>query len=682
MGAMTGAQRGEPYIGLRPYDSDDRFRFFGRDQESHEVASLWLGNRLLVLHGPSGVGKTSLICAGVTPVVSAEAEVLPVGRLSRGSAFPMAALREHNPYTFAVLSSWSPGDALTRLSGLSIVDFLSTRRTRTDRYGDPMPTLVAIDRFEEFFHDSPDRWRYRDEFIRELALAVERLPHLRLLIAIRDDSLADFLPYETQIAGHSRARFRLRPLSRESALAAVKRPMEATDRSFAPGVAEELVDSLRTVTLPNSIGETSQIVTEALEPVQLQVVCSELWRDLPDEAREVTAEHLHDHGDSDRTLARFCADAIARVANDHGEPVAELRGWLERTFITELGTRGTVYEGLSTTGGKRNTVVRALEDHHILKCERRSGSRWYELAHDRLIGPIRRLNQPEPVAEQELSDASASDYLRAAEAALADGELTLSEKHAEEALRLCVGVDARLEAEAESFLANVAMQRGQHQVAERRYRRAAELFELLQDQNAVGWLLAAVGALRLKQGQYAAAVKEWQGAMARLPGDLDVQVDLARAFSCSGQLQAAVAVYSGVLTVAPESADALSGRGQIRADLGDAATALEDLNRLTALHPRYEQHPDVRSARGLALITMGRAEQGSGDLSVARRDAPDDGIVLLRAAKAARVAGDHEAARQLARRALSTQGQPLLPHQAAEADMIVGTSQGGGESRP
>jgi hypothetical protein len=157
---MTGAQRGEPYIGLRPYASDDRFRFFGRDQESHEVASLWLGNRLLVLHGPSGVGKTSLICAGVTPVVSAEAEVLPVGRLSRGSAFPMAALREHNPYTFAVLSSWSPGDVLTRLSGLSIMDFLSARRARTDRYGDPMPTLAAIDRFEEFFHDSPDRWRW------------------------------------------------------------------------------------------------------------------------------------------------------------------------------------------------------------------------------------------------------------------------------------------------------------------------------------------------------------------------------------------------------------------------------------------------------------------------------------------------------------------------------------------
>ncbi|HEX2418261.1 MAG TPA: hypothetical protein VHJ83_09100, partial [Micromonosporaceae bacterium] len=212
--------------------------------------------------------------------------------------------------------------------------------------------------------------------------------------------------------------------------------------------------------------------------------------------------------------------------------------------------------------------------------------------------------------------------------------------------------------------------------------RAAELFEALQDQTAVGRLLAAVGALQLERGEYVAAVKEWQGAVARLPGDPGVQVELARAFSCSGQLQAAVAVYSGVLTVAPEYAEALSGRAQIRADLGDAYTSLEDLHRLTALHPQYEQRPDVLSARGLALAIVGRVDQAASDISTARRDAPDDGAVLLRAAKIARIRGDEEAASRLARRALSARRDPLLPHQTAEADMILGTPRGGGELRP
>ncbi len=674
---MTGAQRGEPYIGLRPYDVDDRGRFFGRHRESHEVASLWLGSRLLVLHGPSGVGKTSLVCAGVIPIVSAGADVLPVGRVSRGSAFPTAAVREHNPYTFALLSSWAPGDVYTRLSGLSILDFLTARRTRTDRYGDPLPILAAIDRFEEFFHDFPDRWAYRRDFLRELAEAAEAFPQLRLLIAIRHDSLADLLEYEKTIAGRDTAkvaRFALRSLSREAALEAVGRPLEGTERSFAPGVAAELVDGLRTIRLTTSIGETTQVVTETLEPAQLQVVCSELWRRLPDDVRLVTTEHLRDYADADKTLARFCGDAIARVSSDHGVPESELREWLEATFVTALGTRGSVYAGPSTTGGMANAVVRALEDHHILKSEWRNRSRWYELAHDRLIKPIRQMNKPVTESDDASLDARATSYLRAAEMALADGELTLAEKHAEEALRLCDGVDARMEAEAESFLGGIALQRGRHESAERRYRRAAELFEALQDQTAVGRLLASLGELRFARGEYVAAVEELQGALLRLPGDPLIQIELARALSCSGQAQAAVAIYGSILTIAPEFAEALSGRGQIRADLGDAVSALDDLDRLSALHPEYKEHPDIRSARGLALATLGRYDEAAAEISAARRDAPGDGTVLLRAARVSRAMGDNESARRFAGRALSSNVGALLPHQASEARAIVGES--------
>jgi tetratricopeptide (TPR) repeat protein len=438
-------------------------------------------------------------------------------------------------------------------------------------------------------------------------------------------------------------------------------------------VAEELVDGLRTIRLTNSIGETTQVVTETLEPAQLQVVCSELWRRLPDDVRLVTTEHLHDYGDADKTLARFCGDAIARVSSDHGVPEPELGGWLESTFVTELGTRGSVYGGPSTTGGMANAVVRALEDHHILKSEWRNRSRWYELAHDRLIKPIRRMNKPVTGNDGSL-DARAASYLRAAETALADGELTLAEKHADEALRLCDGVDARMEAEAESFLAGIALQRGRHEGAERRYRRAAELFEALQDQTAVGRLLASLGELRFARGEYVAAVEELQGALLRLPGDPTVQIELARALSCSGQARAAVAVYGGVLTVAPESAAGLSGRGQILADLGDAAIALDDLDRLATLHPEYREHPDLRSARGLALAKLGRYDDAVAEISAARRDAPGDGAVLLRAARVARAVDDNDSARELARRALSANVGVLLPHQASEARTIVGGS--------
>src|SRR5688500_12943745 len=98
MAAMTFGDGPEPYVGLRPYDTADRARFFGRDGESYEVRSLWSGNKLLVLHGAAGVGKTSLLRAGVLPLMASTADVLPVSRLPQRTTTDQL---EHNPYEFA-----------------------------------------------------------------------------------------------------------------------------------------------------------------------------------------------------------------------------------------------------------------------------------------------------------------------------------------------------------------------------------------------------------------------------------------------------------------------------------------------------------------------------------------------------------------------------------------------------
>ncbi len=663
---------GEPYIGLRSYNIGDQDRFHGRGRESRDVSALWQGNRLLVLYGSSGVGKTSLVQAGVISQFDKETvDVLPTGRVSHNSAFPMAALPDHNPYTFALLSSWSPGDSPTRLAGLSLTNFLRRRTELTDPYGDPLPVLVAIDQFEELFSDFPHRQRYLDHFIDQLADAVEALPSLRLLISIREDALANLLSYETRLGGYSRTRFRVLPLTRDAALEAVKRPVDAIGRSFDLGVAEKLVDNLCTTEITNHIGETIKVITESVEPVQLQVVCSALWRALPEQVTTITDEHLHHHGDVDRMLAEFCARMVAEIAGMYQIPEQELHEWLERTFITELGTRGTAYEGSSMTGGMPNLIARALEDRHILKSEWRSLSRWYELQHDRLIEPIRQAHRPQLVATERASETSPEDYLRTAESALADGELELAQKHAEEALRMCSDNDLRTRAETESFLGNIAFQRGQLEVAESRYRRAAQHFETLQDAAAVGRLLAAIGQLLLVRGRYPDAVDALQAAVTRLPGDLTVQVALARALWSSGQPQAAAAVLGTVLTIAPDEADALSVRGQIHVELNETVSAFQDLENLLRLRPDIGRRAEVRAARALALARRGRLEEAVAEADAAVEDAPDSGPVLLHASEVARAVGEPAQADDRLRRAGEARDPALLPHQRAGVHRLL-----------
>src|SRR3954467_2138361 len=69
-----------PYKGLAPFDDTelDAQLFFGRERERDLVVANVLANRLTVLYGPSGVGKSSLLRAGVAQRLRAEGPGLVV----------------------------------------------------------------------------------------------------------------------------------------------------------------------------------------------------------------------------------------------------------------------------------------------------------------------------------------------------------------------------------------------------------------------------------------------------------------------------------------------------------------------------------------------------------------------------------------------------------------------------
>ena len=54
-----------PYVGLQPYGEADQDYFFGRERDSRIISSNLYAAPLTVLYGPSGVGKSSVLRAGV-----------------------------------------------------------------------------------------------------------------------------------------------------------------------------------------------------------------------------------------------------------------------------------------------------------------------------------------------------------------------------------------------------------------------------------------------------------------------------------------------------------------------------------------------------------------------------------------------------------------------------------------
>ncbi|HZE33092.1 MAG TPA: AAA family ATPase [Actinoallomurus sp.] len=618
-----------PYVGVRPFRSEENAHFYGRDREGSAVAGLWRGNPLTLLTGAAGTGKTSLISADLLARIESAGEVLPVGRLVRPASGPIAALPAHNPYSLALLSSWFPAEYVSTLAGRTLADLLRRRYPQTARSGG-RPAFAVIDQGEQLF-DAVAREAERSAFLAELAEALDQLPGLRLLVAVRDEHADGY-------RGADAAVFTLRPFDREAATEAVRRPALAAGRPFEEDAADVVVSGV------------SGAAATVIEPVLLQVGCSRLWSSLPRATPFIGRDDVTRHADFDRWLTDFCGEAVARTAMDHGVEPGLLLSWLRRA--SGLTLRSAIEAGIPAR------ALRALEDRHVLK----AGDDGYRLQHERLAGPLRGLRAsdlgPPPAT-------TGPEQLMLATQALADDDFAQARRHAEGALRLS-GDDLRARAEAESALGDIAFLRGDHQAAEAHYETAAEFSETFADPQVVSRLLAAIGRTMLAQEREAEAVNRLRAAVRRQPGDLTFQIELGRALSRSGQRQTAVAVLSDVLATNGDTPDALQARGELFADLGQATEALRDLDRV-----RSSGRPIARAARALALATLRDHSAAHAEIDAALADAPGNGPVLLYVARALELEGDRAAATELAHRAGEATDPPLSRPQRAEVQRLL-----------
>ncbi|WP_423222504.1 hypothetical protein [Candidatus Amarolinea aalborgensis] len=430
-----------PYVGPRTFTEQEERFFFGREREARDLTARIVSERLLLFYAQSGAGKSSLLHARIIPKLRDEErfQVLPVGRVS--GELPAGVATVDNVYAFNLMTSVDQSDTQPeRLAGVRLSDFLARLARETVVAADGQrswrwvykPEIVVerpaadaagfgelsraaprgprfvllIDQFEEIITSHPGRWQEREAFFRQLNQALLDDPNLWVALTLREDYVAALDPYAELTFNRLRARFYMERMGVAAALDAVRQPAELGGRPFAPDVAERLVDDLRQVRVP---GQQNTIAGQYVEPVQLQVVCYQLWERLqqarnPESASRIisadaiTFDDLAAAGDVNQALAQFYEETLA-VALADGEVqragVTErgLRTWFDKELITEAGTRGLVHQGENETGGLPNSVVRALQRRFLVRAEARSGDAWIELVHDRFVEPIRAANR-------------------------------------------------------------------------------------------------------------------------------------------------------------------------------------------------------------------------------------------------------------------------------------------------
>ena len=399
-----------PYVGPRTFTYAERERFFGREREARDLLSLVIAERLVLFYAQSGAGKSSLLNTRLIPQLKeAGYAVLPMVRV--GGELPEGVSDVDNIFVFNCLLHLDQrsGSDPRRFAHMTLKEFLSRLTSPdgetyyyddnaepaedVDAYEEPLHVLI-IDQFEEIVTAHLERWQEREAFFRQLEEAMAADPLLWVVLTLREDYVAALDPYAGLLSNRLRARFYMQRMGYEAALEAVRRPAQQYGRPFAPGVAETLVDNLRQIRVQDTPATGPG---QFVEPVQLQVVCYQLWENLQHrEAGAITTQDLLEAGDVDTALASFYEEALASVLHDRrvrGVTELAVRQWFDQYLITEAGTRGMVYRGETHTAELPNLVVQLLEDRYVLRSEIRSGGLWYELIHDRFVEPIARANR-------------------------------------------------------------------------------------------------------------------------------------------------------------------------------------------------------------------------------------------------------------------------------------------------
>ena len=386
--ATVAPAEGNPYVGPRSLVEQDGL--YGRDRDLTALLDVLIAQRIVLMYSPSGAGKTSLLQAGLLPKLRDEEgfHVRPIVRVS--AEVDREAPQPGNRYLAAAstcLELERPADEAHRDPR-----WLAARLDATSPGDDTRADEVLIfDQFEELLTLDATDTEAKQLFMRQVGEALR--DHKRWAIfAMREEYIAGLDPYLRFIPTRLKATYRLDFLQEDAARAAIRAPAAARGVVFEDAAAKVLVDNLRRVQVRGATGEAAFEMGPYIEPVHLQVVCQRLWNRLDPLAHgisEIKASDIAECGSLDDELADYYDEQIEGVAKATGTPQRAIRDWFDNKLLVG-GFRNQVLDLPDAADGA--AVVKQLGDAHLVRAERRRGALWFELAHDRLIEPIRRRN--------------------------------------------------------------------------------------------------------------------------------------------------------------------------------------------------------------------------------------------------------------------------------------------------
>ena len=328
-----------PWAGLASYEdpatAERKLKFCGRDDDSYDVAKLIMGNIFVTIYGKSGIGKTSLLNAGVFPELREE-QYSPLS-LRLG-------IRDDDTtqsYQTAIIDAVNR--AVRRIEEIDVIPvqedqqcvdylrkFFASHRFY-DKDDNPTIPVVVFDQFEEVFRNNREE---AETLLRQLDnCAVNGSSHryeisIRFVISIREDDLyrlEDSID-NCYLPSLKRCRYRLHSLSEQGARDAILIPGEGL---FGEDEKERIAQTIIQI----SRNKKDKSISTNL----LSLVCSRLYVESQNTSSSFINLSLVDSFVKDNPFERFYNEATRGFSNRE-------KSYFEEHFVDSTGRRNSIPE--------------------------------------------------------------------------------------------------------------------------------------------------------------------------------------------------------------------------------------------------------------------------------------------------------------------------------------------------
>ncbi|MFK7770799.1 MAG: hypothetical protein AB8F94_01625 [Saprospiraceae bacterium] len=395
------------YPGIRPFTAEDAHLFKGRDEEKRDLFQLIVLNDIVVLFGKSGIGKSSLLNAGVCPQLE-DRNLHPVFIRLNNTTLPpekqVLELLQEKKY----IGSDLPDD-------LTLWEYL--KQFWYVDLGEVFTPVIVLDQFEELFtlYTPQQRQNFIDQFsdivnghvpdsLRQKVKSSstdldknidwETPPKVKFILSIRSDYLYLLDELSADIPAILRTRFQLQMLKKNNAIEAITLPAGMVGKFESPQfnysdeaiteVVEELgrkeKDQLRS-DLPDSEPE--------IEAFQLQLLCQHLENKIINQKQSqgftITPDFYGGKEGIKTILKEFYIGVISRIPPALQDTVEIL---MAKNLIRNK--RRIIMEESAIIADAKipKNILDQLHEERVLRKEARTGNFYYEISHDTLVEPV------------------------------------------------------------------------------------------------------------------------------------------------------------------------------------------------------------------------------------------------------------------------------------------------------